>query len=166
SALLILVVIPTNVYLLAWRFVDLARHQPPYYLHRDEVAALRWLEENTSPDDVVLSGLNVGQYIPSVSGNRAFLAHWTMTVRFYEKQDRVEAFFNPSTPDEARRETLCRFGVRYVFYGMEERALGEFSADEPPYLRAVFRSPQATVYRVDAETAGCAPVATQGGTSP
>ncbi|MDW8068661.1 MAG: hypothetical protein RML46_07100 [Anaerolineae bacterium] len=165
-ALLLLVVIPTNLYLLAWRFVDLARHRPPYYLHRDEVAALRWLEANTSPDDVVLSGLDVGQYIPSVSGNRAFLAHWTMTVRFYEKQDRVAAFFNPSTPDEGRRDTLCRFGVRYVLYGTEERALGEIPVDGLPYLQVVFRTPQAIVYRVDMEAAGCALGTVQGGTSP
>jgi hypothetical protein len=163
-ALLLLAVIPTNVYLLAWRFVDLGRHQHPYYLHRDEVAALRWLEENTSPDDVVLSGLDVGQYIPGVSGNRAFLAHWTMTVNFYDKRERAAAFFNPSTPDEERRDTLCRFGVRYVFYGTEEREAG--GLPELPYLRAVFQAPQATVYRVDVEAAGCAPGVARGGRSP
>ena len=163
-ALLLLAVIPTNVYLLVWRFVDLGRHQHPYYLHRDEVAALRWLEENTSPDDVVLSGLDVGQYIPSVSGNRAFLAHWAMTVNFYDKRERVAAFFNPSTPDEGRRDTLCRFGVRYVFYGMKEREAG--GLPELPYLRAVFQAPQAAVYRVDRDAAGCISGVVQGGTSP
>ncbi len=163
-ALLLLAVIPTNLYLLAWRFVDLGRHQHPYYLHRDEMAALRWLEENTSPDDVVLSGLDVGQYIPSVSGNRAFLAHWAMTVNFYDKRERVAAFFNPSTPDEGRRDTLCRFGVRYVFYGMKEREAGELP--ELPYLRAVFQAPQAAVYRVDRDAAGCISGVVQGGTSP
>ncbi len=165
TVLLILTVIPTNVYLLAWRFVDLSRHQYPYYLHRDEVAALEWLEANTSPDDVVLSGLEVGQYIPSVSGNRAFLAHWTMTARFYDKQDRVAAFFNPSTPDEQRRDTLCRFGVRYVLYGVKERELGALPAEQLPYLQPVFRMPQATLYRVDGQIAGCAPGLTEGGTT-
>jgi len=165
TVLLILTVIPTNVYLLAWRFVDLSRHQYPYYLHRDEVAALEWLEANTSPDDVVLSGLEVGQYIPSVSGNRAFLAHWTMTARFYDKQDRVAAFFNPSTPDEQRRDTLCRFGVRYVLYGIKERELGALPAEQLPYLQPVFRMPQATLYRVDGQIAGCAPSLTEGGTT-
>ncbi len=144
--------------------MDLNRHQAPYYLHRDEVAALEWLEANTSPDDVVFSGLDVGQYIPSVSGNRAFLAHWTMTVNFYDKRERVAAFFHPSTPDEQRRDTLCRFGVRYVFYGMEERGAG--GLPELPYLRAVFQAPQAAVYRVDMEAAGCAPGVAQGGMLP
>jgi hypothetical protein len=155
-ALLLLAVIPTNLYLLAWRFVDLARHQPPYYLHRDEVAALRWLEENTSPDDVVLSGLDVGQYIPSVSGNRAFLAHWAMTAGIYDKQDRLAEFFDPAAPEEQRRETLCRFNVRYVFYGLEERELGSLSPDHLACLQAVFQTSNATVYHVDWDKAGCA----------
>ena len=130
------------------------------------MAALRWLEENTSPDDVVLSGLDVGQYIPSVAGNRAFLSHWTMSVHFYEKQEQVAAFLTPSTPDEQRRDVLCRFGIRYVLYGTEEREAGGLPEDDLPYLHAVFQVPQATVYRVDLEAAGCASGATQGGTSP
>ena len=148
-ALLLLAVIPINVYLLAWRFVDLARHQPPYYLHRDEVAALRWLEENTSPDDVVLSGLDVGQYIPSVAGNRAFLAHWAMTADVYNKQEMVQALFQTSTPDRERRDILHQFDVRYILYGSEEKQLGTLALEELPYLKTVFSAPQATVYRVE-----------------
>ncbi len=166
TVFLILTVIPTNVYLLAWRFVDLSRHQPPYYLHRDEVAALRWLEANTSPDDVVLSGFDVGQYIPGVAGNRAFLGHWAMTAGIYDKQERVAAFFNPDTPDEERRDTLCRFGVRYIFYGLKERELGSLPAGWLPYLEAVFQTPQVTLYRVDWQVAGCPSTQVRGGTSP
>lgn len=149
TALLILAVIPTNVYLLAWRFVDLNRHQHPYYLYGDEMEALRWLEANTSPEEVVLSGIEVGQYIPSVAGNRAFLAHWAMTAGVYNKQEMVRALFNASTPDEERQDILRRFDVRYIFYGSEERQLGELYLEELPYLEAVFSAPQATVYRVE-----------------
>jgi hypothetical protein len=35
SILLLLVAIPINIYLLSWRFIDLERHNAPYYLHRD-----------------------------------------------------------------------------------------------------------------------------------
>lgn len=55
AALLLLAVVPTNLYLYAWRFVDLARHERPYYLLNDELAALAWLDAHVAPGDVVLS---------------------------------------------------------------------------------------------------------------
>ncbi|MFN3332221.1 MAG: hypothetical protein ACK47M_06905, partial [Caldilinea sp.] len=53
----------TNIYLFGWRFYDLSRHDYPYYLYQDEIAALRWLEANAGSDAVVLSALEVGQYV-------------------------------------------------------------------------------------------------------
>lgn len=147
-ALLILAVVPTNVYLLAWRFVDLGRHQHPYYLYHDEVEALRWLETNTLQEEVVLSWIEIGQYIPSVAGNRAFLAHWTMTVDMHNKKEMVRSFFNPSTPDEKRRGMLQQFNVRYILCGARERELGQPPFNAMPYLEEVFSAPGATVYRV------------------
>jgi hypothetical protein len=84
--LFVLAVVPVNIYLLAWRFVDLARVDHPYFLSRDEVAALQWLDTNTQPRDIVLSSLTLGQYVPSTTGNSAFLAHWAETLDFYTKQ--------------------------------------------------------------------------------
>ena len=40
---LLLLVVPTNVYLLLWRVTELARHERPFFLHRDEADALEWL---------------------------------------------------------------------------------------------------------------------------
>ena len=72
--------LPTNLYLWAWRFTDLGRHDYPYYLYEDEIQALGWLRENAEPDDTALSSLALGQYIPAISGSKAFLAHWAQTV--------------------------------------------------------------------------------------
>jgi len=143
-----LAVLPTNVYLWAWRFVDLARHDYPFYLYRDDVAALHWLREKTSPDDVVLSSLTVGQYVPAVSGNTAFLAHWAQTVSFYDKRDRVARFFDAATPDGERAEILHTFGVDYVLRGPAERGLGDYDPATAPWLDLTFSALQVDVYRV------------------
>lgn len=143
-------VLPTNVYLWAWRFVDLARHDYPFYLHRDDVAAMDWLRENTSPDDVVLSSLTVGQYLSAISGNTAFLAHWAQTVGFYDKRERVARFFDAATRDEERAATLHAFGVDYVLHGPAERALGDCDPANTPWLALAFSTPQVDVYRVEA----------------
>lgn len=147
-AAFVLAVLPTNVYLWAWRFVDLARHDYPYYLHQDDVAALDWLRENTLPDDIVLCSLTLGQYVPAVSGNTAFLAHWAQTVDFYDKRDRVARFFDVATPDEERAETLYIFGVDYVLHGAAERELGDYDPAVASWLALTFSTPQADVYRV------------------
>ena len=54
---------------------------------------MAWLDENSRPEDVVLSSLTIGQYVPSVAGNSAFLAHWAQTLDFFEKRRLVGEFF-------------------------------------------------------------------------
>jgi hypothetical protein len=75
----ILLCLPTNLYLLAWRFVELQRHDYPYFLYRDEVTALRWLDNLVDSQDVVLASIEVGRFVPVLAGNRAFLGHWAQT---------------------------------------------------------------------------------------
>ena len=113
------------------------------------MAALGWLRENTSPDDIVLSSLTVGHYVPALSGNTAFLSHWAQTVDFYDKRSRVARFFDAATPDEERAETLYAFDVDYVFHGPAERALGRFDPDESSLLELVFWATQTGVYKVE-----------------
>lgn len=148
AGLLIATALPTNVYLFAWRFVDLSRYSHPYYLARDEWEALRWLDANASPDAVVFSSADIGQYIPSMTGGRAFLAHWAMTADLYRKQEIVQAFFN-ATMNEAERATVLRaYNVRYIFWGEAERQLGTFNPDVLPFVARVYASPQAVLYQV------------------
>jgi hypothetical protein len=147
-AALVVIVLPTNLYLLTWRFVDLGRHRHPYYLYNDEVQALEWLEANARPDTVVLSGIEIGQYIPSRTDNRAFLAHWAMTADIYTKQRLVAQFFNPDTSDETRRAMLEDYEISYILYGTEEQEMGKANLSSMPYLETVFDSNRATVYRV------------------
>lgn len=149
SVLFVLAVIPTSVYLLAWRFLDLSRHRYPYFLYRDELNALAWLEENTIPSDVVLSTRTVGQYIPAFSGNKAFLAHWAQTVDLYGKTEMVQRFFDLETDDSYRLNLLDEFNVRYVLYGRVERELGEYDPSISPYLVEVFSSPGTQIFRVE-----------------
>jgi uncharacterized membrane protein len=146
--LFLLIVLPTNIYLWTWRFTDLARRDYPYYLYRDELAALEWLDDHAAGEEIVLSSLTVGQYIPALSGNTAFLAHWAQTVGFYDKVDRVDRFFDAATPDVDRLDTVHTFGVGYVFHGPAERALGDYDPATAPWLEVVFSMPQVNVYRV------------------
>jgi hypothetical protein len=139
---------PTSVYLFSWRIVDLDRHAYPYYLRSDEVSALNWLDANTAPSEPVLSSLTIGQYIPSVAGNNAFLAHWASTLDYYTKQRDVSIFFNGATPDSLRKSLIDQYNIGYIFYGTPERELGGYDPSNSPLLRRVFSNSTVAVYQV------------------
>ena len=92
--------------------------------------------------------MDVGQYIPGISGRRAFLAHWAETLDFYHKQQLVDEFFNPSTTDNARMNTLSQYQVQYILWGPNERSIGSVNPDQLPYLIPVFTSKTVNLYQV------------------
>jgi hypothetical protein len=148
-ALLLLAVLPTNLYLLGWRVIDLGRHDYPFYLHRDDVAALRWLEVNAQREDVVMSSFAVGHYIPGLAGVRPYLSNAVMTMDSHRRQDEVAAFYSAAMSDVEREALLRENDIQYVFYGPAERALGGFPMDDWPVLSPVYTGVETRVYRVN-----------------
>jgi len=148
-ALLLLAVFLTNLYLLAWRVIDLNRHEYPFYLYRDEVTAMRWLEEHTPPDEVVLSAFVVGHFIPGLTGDRAFLGNAVMTLDFNRKREMVKAFFDSATSDSERQALIHEYRIRYVFYGDAEQEIGTYDPETSSFLRPVHRNSRVTIYMVN-----------------
>jgi len=146
--LFFLLIIPTNVYLFTWRFIDLSRHDYPYYLYKDEVDALNWLDRNAKPDDVILSSLTIGQYIPAYTGSHAYLAHWAQTVDYYGKVKAVDEFYAQNTTDDVRQRILQDKSVDYVFYGPAEEAIGNYNPEKAGYLSLVYDESRVRVFKV------------------
>jgi hypothetical protein len=147
-ALLLALITPTNVYLFAWRLTELRRHERPYYLHRDEVAALEWLASNASDRDVVIAPLEVGQFVPNYGRSRAFVAHWAMTNRFFWRRELAERFFDPATTDMDRRAVLEGEAVTLVLRPEAPRGTRLFDPATSSLFELAFSRPQASVYRV------------------
>ena len=147
-ALVLLLVLPTNLYLLGWRVLVLSRQEHDYFLYRDEVDAAAWLDAQSSESDVVLAALPLGQHLPWLSGTRAYLAHWAQTVDYYAKRDAVTQFFDAATPEDRRREILRGCQVRFVVHGRGERALGGLDPGALEYLELVHTVGETRVYRV------------------
>lgn len=147
AAGLIVLVLPTNLYLWAWRFIDLNRHTYPYYLYNEELAALRWLEQNVRPEDVVLSSLTIGQYVPALTGAHAFLAHWAQTVDFYTRSHQVEQFFKGGLSPEEQKNVLESASVDFVFWGPAEREVGQATPGGEG-VTIVYENPLVTIFEV------------------
>jgi hypothetical protein len=143
-ALLLLVALPTTLYLFSWRLVDLNRAEAPYYLQKDEVAAIKWLENPPDGPGIVLASETLGQYIAPRTGERPFLAHWAMTLDYYKKRDLTAETLNPVTPPGRRTAILAQYNIKYVLYGAAEKQIAPELND--PGLRKVFSSPRADIY--------------------
>jgi uncharacterized membrane protein len=146
--LLVVGVILTNVYLVLWRINDLGRFGHEYYLYRDEVQALKWLQNNGTRSEVVLALPTVGQYVPGMTGKKAFVAHPEITADYQIKQGLAEQFFRCGTDDRWRVNLLQAFEIHYVFLGSEERRLGCGESFDRPYLKPIFVSQIGIVYHV------------------
>jgi hypothetical protein len=147
-AVFILAILPTNLYLFAWRIVDLNRHSYPFYLPQSDYRAFQWLEANTDPDEVVLSSFHIGHYVPGFSGNKAFLSNAVMTMDFFNKYDLVEQFYGGEMSEEERIDFLHRYDIRYVFFGPAERRIGPYNPEGSNMYRQVFEYQDTRVYAV------------------
>jgi len=150
GAVMLLIAIPTNLYLVGWRSDELHRAAIPYSLTTDDTEALRWLGEHAGEGDVVLSSLTIGQYIPGLSDARPVLAHWAQTLHYYDKDAAVSHFYDSATPETERLALLRRWNVRYVFAGSEERALGAYDPERSTQYVPVYTHGGTTIYGVRA----------------
>jgi len=147
-ALVVLLVSSTNLYLFTWRFTELRRHSAPYYLHQDQLDALAWLAQHTGKSDVVLAQPELGQFVPNYGGARAYLAHWAMTNRFFERRANVEKFFRPTPPDDWRERLLTSEHVTFVVRtDWPDAPTATFDPGALRGLELAFARPRAQVYR-------------------
>ncbi len=148
NVLLLLAVLPTNLYLIAWRAYDLSEHEYPFYLNTDDLRAIQWLEDNAEPDDVILSSLTIGHYIPGLTGARPFLSNMVMTMDSARRGAMVEEFFDAANDEASRRELLSDYGVDFIFWGEAERRLGDYDPRKSTFLDSAFVSEGAIIFSV------------------
>jgi hypothetical protein len=148
AALFLLALLPTNLYVFGWRLVELNRHDYPFYLYRDDLAAIEWIDANTVETDVVLSSFTIGHYVPGLAGNRTFLSNAVMTANFNQKFADVQQFFDSATDDAWRKGLIDRYGIRYVIYGEAEKQIGGYDPESSPIFGKVFSSNHTRVFAI------------------
>jgi len=113
-ALVLMLIVPTNVYttiqLFSPSYDPAGFNAVPYYLSEDELAVLHWLEENTSPDQVVLGTPRLSNYVPRISANKIVAGHWAQTIDYRGKMRWYRRFVRGHATD---REISAR-GIDYI----------------------------------------------------
>jgi len=145
AALVVLLVLPTNMVILLTARYGVQNHDPVLYLSQAEAQAIDWLEAHTAPNALVLAAPATGLFIPAQSGRRVIYGHPFETVSAAEEEQAVESFFSHTDAD-SQRWFLNERGVEYVFDGPRERQLGGIA--DPDSLQLVFQAGDVVIYAV------------------
>jgi hypothetical protein len=111
------------------------------------MAALDWLASHAGPDDVVIAPLEMGQFVPNYGRTRAFLAHWAMTDRFFQRRDETERFFSAAATDTFRQHVLDRDAVTLVLDTPGDAQGPRADLHASSLVEPVFVRPRATIFR-------------------
>ena len=150
-ALVVVLAAISNLYLVSGYTLAAATRHPAFFHTADELAAAGWLAAHSGWDETVLAAYETGNWIAGTVGHRVVLGHWAETVDCEAKREGVAAFYGADLTDAQRRGLLGQWGVRYVYFGPRERALGGFESAADPYLEPVFSRGDVTIYRLRTE---------------
>lgn len=123
---------------------------PPQVMYplKDFSNAIGWLGENTKDEEIVLSQVTAGNYIPAYAGNFVYLGHNPETPLYGDRNNSVNAFFSGTMIEMDARAFLQRENISYVFYGPQEKEKTQSDITKYPFLKVRFDSPYVTIFQV------------------
>lgn len=124
--------------------------QPPGYIYLDNsvIEAIHWLKYNLNDEDVVLSNILTGSFIPAFSGKKVYIGHGVETTDYKGKKEKVQDFFKNDTDDIEKINFLKDEKITYLFYSQFEKYAGDFQPAAKEYLKPVYTSVQVQIYQV------------------
>lgn len=131
-------------------FVESHPADASIYASRSTIAAMDWLEKNAPRESTVMSGFLDGNLLPARTGLRVYVGHGHQTIDWGRKVNFVtQKFFRERYKNADRRQFLIDNNIAYLFYGPDEKSLGNFQPQNAPYLLRVFADGDVSVYRVE-----------------
>jgi uncharacterized membrane protein len=116
------------------------------YLSEGERAALSWLRNR--PEAVVLCSPQTGSFIPAWSSQRVVYGHPFETVRAERRREQVEAYWSGEMTSLEQAAFLREHGVRYLFIGPRERAIGGQAGERTRVGDLAFERDDTRIYEV------------------
>ena len=118
------------------------------YPLKDFIAGMKFIQDASQRNDVILSETTAGNYMPVYSGNTVYVGH-DNTVNAAAKKARVSAFFSGAIPTNEAQSWISKERFRYIYYGPQEREENNWDKHlekKYPFLRAVYQNDYVTVY--------------------
>jgi len=141
TAGVLILALPTNLVIILAAHQAVVNRDDKIFLRQSEVQALEWIDENASPQAVVLASPDMGLYIPAHTGRRVVYGHPFETVDAQKQEQSVLDFYGGSM-DASGDSAFDRSD--YIVYGPREQVIGS-----PPQIRdleIVFQNSEVIVY--------------------
>jgi uncharacterized membrane protein len=135
------------------RYLTALSDEPPTKYPAGQVAALNWLSQHGQPGAVVLSAFETGNLIPAYTNLRSYVGHGPETLDAIHKIDYARRFFRDELDNASRAALYADMRTRYVFYGVNERALRADPDSAPGWagdFEAIYTADDYTIYRLKA----------------
>ena len=139
---------PSTVILLLGGFMAARRAAPPLFLPAAKTATFLALQAREFHGDVVLASYETGNSFPAWAPVQVLVGHGPESIFQADLLPRINAFYQSTTPDERRQELIEQFGIKYIFWGPEERRLGDWQPGSADFVRLFVRHGEYALYRV------------------
>ncbi len=136
--------IPTNLILMIIALFGILSQSSFLYLSRDEVTALRWIQNETPERSLIIASPEMGGLIPAFTGRRVLYGHPFETVNAEQEKQAVEDFYEGQSNAAEGIGLITRKQVNFVMDGPRERTL-DLKVDLSSYFLA-FETGKVRIY--------------------
>jgi hypothetical protein len=121
------------------------------YPLKDFMAGIEFFRLHTNTDDVVLTYITAGNYIPAYSGNHVYIGH--INTPDEDKREVTSArFFSGKMKNDEAKELLQKENISYIFFGPQEKEIAWIPDLETVYpqisLERVYTNQRVIIYKV------------------
>jgi len=144
---LFLLALPTNLIIIFTSIYGIRNLDEKIYLTQNEVQALNWLNKQTVPEALILSGPEMGMWIPARTGMRVIYGHPFETTFADKEKQAVLRFFSGTFSEHEMKAMIDERSVDYIFVGPRELVLGEI--DFSAKFSSVYANDNVTIYQTE-----------------
>ncbi|MFH1187473.1 MAG: hypothetical protein V1688_01270, partial [bacterium] len=120
-----------------------------FYFDEQQIESYKFLKNEVSCEDVILSGIINGNAIPGVAGRKVYLGHVNVETLYYDsKLAYAQWFFKDNGNDEKKINFLQENNIKYIYYSEYEKEMGNFQPAEKSYLEQIFVNGFAIIYKI------------------
>ena len=122
---------------------------PPLYRPVEEVRSFQYLNDNTVLRQVIMTSYDTGNALPAWVRDYVLIGHGPESAHLDNLQTRIKKFYSSESSDLERLTFIKEFNVHYVFFGPNERNLGEWNPEDASYLHLKYKSNNYQIYEVE-----------------
>ncbi len=147
-ALVIVLLAVTNIFIVHQDIKSFQSGGYPFYITQAEKQAIEWLGSNTSDQDIILSGTQLGNLIPGISGRTVYLGYPDFTISENEKYELANQVLTSQViHGDPLKKFLKQNGITYLFVDNELRTLSKLSLETRKYLFLQYQNQDVKIYR-------------------